>query len=122
MKLGQGSNGVIIFHSLSKGHLLLVLELVSLQETKLSLKNIDSWKPMEVSQFLEPQLRVAEALIKMKKHVVKNRQFYDKNFQLSEQILKSTKPQGGFFNFIPVENDLHATKHLWENHGKSDAR
>ena len=65
----------------------------------------------------EPQLRVAEALYKDEKHVVKNRQFYDKNFQLSEQILNSTKPQGGFFNFIPVENDLHATKHLWENHG-----
>ena len=42
---------------------------------------------------------------------------YDKNFQLSEKILKSTKPQGGFFNFIPVKNDLLATKHLWENHG-----
>ena len=39
------------------------------------------------------------------------------NFQLSEKILNSKKPQGGFFNFIPVNDDLIATKHLWENHG-----
>ena len=47
----------------------------------------------------------------------KNRQFYDKNFLLSEKILGFKKPQGGFFNFIPVNDDLIATKHLWENHG-----
>ena len=43
--------------------------------------------------------------------------FYDVNFQLSEKILNFKKPQGGFFNFIPVNDDLIATKHLWENHG-----
>ena len=33
------------------------------------------------------------------------------------KILGFKKPQGGFFNFIPVSDDLIATRHLWENHG-----
>ena len=65
----------------------------------------------------EPQLRVAQALYKDEEHVKKNRLYYDKNFEISEKILNIKKPQGGFFNFIPVDDDLVATKHLWTNHG-----
>ena len=116
-ELGQGSNGVIIFHSLSKRSSAAGLRAGFIAGDKVVIEKYRQLVANGGVSISEPQLRVAEALYKDEKHVVKNRQFYDKNFQLSEQILKSTKPQGGFFNFIPVENDLHATKHLWENHG-----
>jgi aspartate/methionine/tyrosine aminotransferase len=116
-ELGQGSNGVIIFHSLSKRSSAAGLRAGFIAGDKVVIEKYRQLVANGGVSISEPQLRVAEALYKDEKHVVKNRQFYDKNFQLSEQILKSTKPQGGFFNFIPVENDLLATKHLWKNHG-----
>ena len=101
-ELGQGSNGVIIFHSLSKRSSAAGLRAGFIAGDKVVIEKYRQLVANGGVSISEPQLRVAEALYKDEKHVVKNRQFYDKNFQLSEQILKSTKPQGGFFNFIPV--------------------
>ena len=116
-KIGKGSKGVIIFHSLSKRSSAAGLRagfIAGDKEVISKYRQLTSNGGVAIS---EPQLRAAQALYKDDKHVEKNRGFYDVNFQLSEKILNSKIPQGGFFNFIPVNDDLIATKHLWENHG-----
>ena len=116
-EIGEGSNGVIIFNSLSKRSSAAGLRAGYIAGDK---KVISKYRQLTANggvAISEPQLRVAAALYKDDEHVKKNRQFYDKNFLLSEKILGFKKPQGGFFNFIPVNDDLIATRHLWENHG-----
>ena len=116
-KIGEGSKGVIIFNSLSKRSSAAGLRAGFIAGDK---EVISKYRQLTANggvSISEPQLRVAAALYKDDEHVEKNRLFYDKNFLLSEKILGFNKPQGGFFNFIPVDDDLIATKHLWENHG-----
>ena len=116
-KIGEGSKGVIIFNSLSTRSSAAGLRAGFIAGDK---EVISKYRQLTANggvSISEPQLRVAAALYKDDEHVEKNRLFYDKNFLLSEKILGFNKPQGGFFNFIPVDDDLIATKHLWENHG-----
>ena len=116
-KIGEGSKGVIIFHSLSKRSSAAGLRAGFIAGDS----NIISMYRKLVANggvvISEPQLRVAQALYKDEEHVKNNRLYYDRNFEISEKILNIKKPQGGFFNFIPVDNDLAATKYLWENYG-----
>ena len=116
-KIGEGSKGVIIFHSLSKRSSAAGLRAGFIAGDKELISRYRQLTSNGGVAISEPQLRAAQALYKDDKHVEKNRGFYDVNFQLSEKILNFKKPQGGFFNFIPVNDDLIATKHLWENHG-----
>ncbi len=64
-----------------------------------------------------PQLKAAEALYNDDQHVIKTRDYYDRNFEISKNFLNAPIPNGGFFHFIEVNDDINAAKHLWKNYG-----
>lgn len=50
-------------------------------------------------------------------HVEENRALYDQKFEIAEKSLGITRPQGGFFLWLPVTNAEKTTKMLWKEHG-----
>lgn len=50
-------------------------------------------------------------------HVEENRQLYDQKFDIAEKTLGITRPDGGFFLWLPVKNAEKTTKTLWKEHG-----
>lgn len=61
-----------------------------------------------------PILRAAGALYRDDAHQKAARAHYDKSFALAEEILGISAPQGGFFLWIKVSDDLDFTKRLWQ--------
>ena len=115
--LNDGTKGVVVLHSLSKRSSCPGLRAGFMAGDP---KIIAMYRKLVANGGVvlsEPQLRAAEALYQDDSHVKISRDFYNKNFSLSETILKFQKPDAGFFHFIPVDNDLEATKHLWEHYG-----
>ncbi|MEM9288312.1 MAG: aminotransferase class I/II-fold pyridoxal phosphate-dependent enzyme [Pseudomonadota bacterium] len=50
-------------------------------------------------------------------HVEGNRRLYDAKFSLAEDMLGITRPDGGFFLWLPVEDDEKTAVKLWTEHG-----
>lgn len=50
-------------------------------------------------------------------HVEENRALYDQKFEIAEKLLGITRPEGGFFLWLPVKNAEKTTKMLWKEHG-----
>ncbi|ADE40050.1 aminotransferase class I/II-fold pyridoxal phosphate-dependent enzyme [Candidatus Puniceispirillum marinum] len=59
-----------------------------------------------------PLLEVASDLYADEAHVAKIRAHYDHSFALAEQHLGITAPPGGFFLWLPVEDDIEFVKRL----------
>jgi N-succinyldiaminopimelate aminotransferase len=59
-----------------------------------------------------PLLEVASDLYADEAHVAKIRAHYDHSFALAEQHLGITPPKGGFFLWLPVEDDIDFVKKL----------
>jgi aspartate/methionine/tyrosine aminotransferase len=59
-----------------------------------------------------PLLEVASDLYADETHVAKIRAHYDHSFALAEQHLGITPPKGGFFLWLPVEDDIDFVKKL----------
>lgn len=64
-----------------------------------------------------PILRAAGALYRDDVHQKAARAHYDKSFALAETILGVKAPQGGFFLWLKVNDDLAFTKRLWQEAG-----
>ena len=59
-----------------------------------------------------PLLEIASDLYADEAHVAKIRAHYDHSFALAEQHLGITAPTGGFFLWLPVEDDIEFVKRL----------
>lgn len=64
-----------------------------------------------------PILRAAGALYRDESHQQAARAHYDTSFALAENILGIDAPQGGFFLWLKVGDDLVFTKRLWQEAG-----
>ena len=64
-----------------------------------------------------PLLRAAGALYRDETHQHLARAHYDASFALAEDILGIKAPEGGFFLWIKVGDDLAMTKQLWQQAG-----
>ena len=116
-KIGEGCNGVVVFHSLSKRSSVPGLRcgFMAGDHRIIGAYNLLTSNGGVCLSF--PQLKAGEALYMDDKHVQINRSYYDKNFLISKNILNHKTPSGGFFVFKRVKDDLIATKHLWKNFG-----
>lgn len=61
-----------------------------------------------------PLLRAAGKLYRDEAHPRTVRAHYDKSFELAEEILGVPAPQGGFFLWLKVRDDLEFTTRLWQ--------
>jgi len=116
-EIGNGFNNVIIFHSLSKRSSAAGLRAGFILGDQ---KIIEIYRKLIANGGVTvslPQLKAAEALYNDDHHVIKTRDYYDKNFEISKTILNTTIPDGGFFHFIKVNDDLNNAKQLWQNFG-----
>ena len=91
--------GVIIFHSLSKRSSAAGLRAGFIAGDKVVIEKYRQLVANGGVSISEPQLRVAEALYKDEKHVVKNRQFYDKKFSTFRADLEIYQASRWLFQF-----------------------
>ena len=116
-KIGEGCNGVVVFHSLSKRSSVPGLRCGFMAGDQ---KIIGAYNLLTSNGGVclsIPQLKAGEALYMDDKHVQSNRNHYDKNFLISKNLLNHEIPNGGFFIFKRVKDDLKAARHLWKKFG-----
>jgi len=119
--LGQGYGNVLTFHSLSKRSNLPGLRCGFAAGDPDFIAGWVRLRNMAAPQVPGPLQAVAVAAYRDEGHVEMNRALYNEKFVLAETILGERlpggAPAGGFFLWLPVEDDEAAAELLWREGG-----
>ncbi|QDY68354.1 aminotransferase class I/II-fold pyridoxal phosphate-dependent enzyme [Qingshengfaniella alkalisoli] len=120
-EIGTDPERVVVFHSLSKRSNLPGLRsgfVAGGPETIRRIKQLRSFGGAPVPM---PLQRVSERAWADEDHVIQNRHFYVKKFEIADRILGDVpgymSPQAGFFLWLPVEDGEVAALKLWREAG-----
>lgn len=120
-QVGADPERVFAFHSLSKRSNLPGLRSGFVAGGAMGIAQIRKLRAFAGAPLPLPIQRVSEAAWNDETHVVANQLLYKEKFQLAEQIFSGlqgfTVPEGGFFLWLPVEDDEQATIKLWQQTG-----
>ena len=120
-EMGADLNRVVIFHSLSKRSNLPGLRsgfVASGVETMREIKQLRNYSGTPLAL---PLQAASAAVWEDEAHVVENRALYAEKFEIADRIFGNVagyvSPEGGFFLWLPVEDDEEATVKLWRETG-----
>ncbi|MFL2934239.1 MAG: aminotransferase class I/II-fold pyridoxal phosphate-dependent enzyme [Thalassobaculaceae bacterium] len=117
-ELGEGLSNVISFNSLSKRSSAPGLRSGFMVGDEEIIKRYGQFVTFGGSPLPLPILHASTALWNDDDHVVKNRSYYAKNFEIAEEILKPYNdclvPEAGFFLWLNVGDGAVAAKKLWK--------
>ncbi|MEM7241114.1 MAG: aminotransferase class I/II-fold pyridoxal phosphate-dependent enzyme [Pseudomonadota bacterium] len=119
--MGADPNRVVVFNSLSKRSNLPGLRSGFVATGASAMAKIRQLRAYAGAPLPTPLQAVAEAVWKDEAHVVENRKLYTEKRALASDIFSNnseiTLPEGGFFLWLPVEDDDQATLELWKQQG-----
>jgi len=120
-EMGAAPERVLIFNSLSKRSNLAGLRSGFVAGGPESIARIKQLRNYAGAPLSLPLQRVAERVWSEEAHVQHNRVLYQEKFQLAEEIFADVpgfvSPKGGFFLWLPVEDNEAATRKAWAETG-----
>jgi len=120
-EMGASPERVLIFNSLSKRSNLAGLRSGFVAGGPQSIARIKQLRNYAGAPLSLPLQRVAEKIWVDETHVAHNRMLYREKYQLADEIFARmpgyASPEGGFFLWLPVEDDEAATRKLWVETG-----
>ncbi|MBZ9937957.1 aminotransferase class I/II-fold pyridoxal phosphate-dependent enzyme [Mesorhizobium sp. BR1-1-16] len=115
--LGGGFANIVTFHSLSKRSNLPGLRAGFAAGDPVFLKDWTRLRNMAAPQVPTPIQAVAVAAYSDEAHVAENRALYNRKFELAQDLLGVTAPEGGFFLWLEVGDGEEAAIRLWREVG-----
>jgi N-succinyldiaminopimelate aminotransferase len=119
--LGGGSDGVVVFHSLSKRSSVPGLRSGFVAGDRTAVTALARLRAYAGTAIPLPILAVSAALWQDETHVVTNRALYRAKFDVAAQILGGSfgfyRPAGGFYLWLRVGDGEQAARRLWRQAG-----
>jgi N-succinyldiaminopimelate aminotransferase len=121
VEAGADPERIVAFHSLSKRSNLPGLRSGFVAAGPQSMKHIRKLRSYAGAPLPLPLQKAAEKIWADEAHVVANRALYAEKFAIADQVFAGhqgcTAPEGGFFLWLPVDDDEKATVKLWTETG-----
>lgn len=113
---GDDHSHLVVFHSLSKRSNLPGLRSGFIAGDRTVINAFEKLRSYGGPTMPLPLQAASAACWADQGHVEEARALYDAKFTLAERILGITRPQGGFFLWLPVEDDEKTAHMLWKDH------
>lgn len=110
-------SNLVVVHSLSKRSNLPGLRSGFIAGDPTVIKGFEKMRSFGGPTMPLPIQAASEACWRDTGHVEGNRRLYDLKFTLAEDILGVPRPDGGFFLWLPVEEDEKTALRLWQEKG-----